>query len=278
MTTDHASYIDQKTQANRSIVRHTLIAGGAGFIPVPGLDTASVLGVQVMMLSNIAKIYGVEFREKLVKSLIVGLVGDLTVIGIAKVIPGLGTLLGGASSAVVSSAATYALGKVFTQHFAQGGNLLDFNPHKVRTYFQEEFEKGKSFVAEQGVKALGSATSERNESLYNDNQEIASEIALLKEQIELLKHKKAAPAINFNDLKIIEGIGPKVEAVLKAGGIEDLYQLAQVSPEEIKEILAKAEGNFNMMVPTSWPQQAALVVQGNLSGLKKLQDELLAGK
>jgi hypothetical protein len=43
----------------------------------------------------------------------------------------------------LAAAFTYAVGKVFVQHFASGGTFLDFDPKKVREHFAREFEEGK---------------------------------------------------------------------------------------------------------------------------------------
>lgn len=66
-----------------------------------------------------------------------------------KLIPGVGSLLGGTSMAVLGSASTYAVGKVFQQHFEEGGTLENFNPQQARQQFEAELEKGKE-LAEKG--------------------------------------------------------------------------------------------------------------------------------
>jgi lipoate-protein ligase A len=48
----------------------------------------------------------------------------------------------------IGGAATYAIGRVFIQHFESGGTFLDFNPEKVREYFKEQFERGKGVASE----------------------------------------------------------------------------------------------------------------------------------
>jgi hypothetical protein len=46
----------------------------------------------------------------------------------------------------VSGASTYAIYKVFVQHFESGGTFLDLEPAKVKSYFSEQFAKGKKFA------------------------------------------------------------------------------------------------------------------------------------
>ena len=47
---------------------------------------------------------------------------------------------------VFSGAATWAIGKVFIQHFASGGTFLDFDPKKVKDYFMDLFKQGQEIA------------------------------------------------------------------------------------------------------------------------------------
>ena len=82
---------------------------------------------------------------------------------------------------------------------------------------------------------------------------------------------KSPKGLGPDDLKVVEGIGPKCEEALKAGGITSWKELADSTPEKITEILTAAEGNFSGQVPTTWPKQAAMAVAGQW-------DELESGK
>jgi len=89
---------------------------------------------------------------------------------------------------------------------------------------------------------------------------------------------KSPKGIAFDDLKVVEGIGPKCEEALKAAGIGTWKDLADSTPEKITEILTAAEGNFGGQVPTTWPEQASIAVAGDWEKLEKWQDELDGGK
>jgi len=56
------------------------------------------------------------------------------------------TVSGMVSMAALGGAGTYAVGKVFIEHFESGGTFLSFDPDKVREKFKALFEKGKEFV------------------------------------------------------------------------------------------------------------------------------------
>ncbi|MFD1293181.1 50S ribosomal protein L21 [Lutibacter holmesii] len=84
--------------------------------------------------------------------------------------------------------------------------------------------------------------------------------------------KKAAP--KADDLKKIEGIGPKIAETLVAAGVVSFADLAKSEPAKIAEIIAGVRGNH---VTDTWPQQAQLAVDGKWDELKELQDKLDGG-
>lgn len=81
-----------------------------------------------------------------------------------------------------------------------------------------------------------------------------------------------------DDLKIVEGIGPKIESILKASGIFTLAVLADTSTERLREILDDAGSRFKSRDPKTWPVQAGLAADGKLAELKAWQGELKGGK
>lgn len=81
-----------------------------------------------------------------------------------------------------------------------------------------------------------------------------------------------------DDLKKLEGIGPKIEQILNAAGIQNFEQLAAVSSDYIRPILDAAGNQFKMHDPKSWPYQAELAAKGEWERLKEYQNLLVAGK
>jgi len=94
-----------------------------------------------------------------------------------------------------------------------------------------------------------------------------------------LRHWKVDLKIEpVDDLKKIEGIGPKIEQLLNGGGIYSFSTLS-VSPDSLlKTILQGGGERFKMHNPQTWPQQAQLAAEGRWEELKVLQDELDGGK
>ena len=81
-----------------------------------------------------------------------------------------------------------------------------------------------------------------------------------------------------DDLKKVEGIGPKIEELLNGAGITSFAGLAATSSDKIKEILAAAGGRYASHEPTTWPKQADMAAKGEWEALEKWQDELDGGK
>ncbi len=82
----------------------------------------------------------------------------------------------------------------------------------------------------------------------------------------------------IDDLKIVEGIGPKIEELLHNAGIKTYAQLAASSVQSINAILEAAGPRYQMHNPGTWAQQAGLANNGQWNELKILQDELNKGK
>lgn len=102
--------------------------------------------------------------------------------------------------------------------------------------------------------------------------------AATAEQKEKRELKIAPHTGQDDDLKKIEGIGPKVELALKEKGIRSFKVLSEMDPADISYILQEAKGNFGGQNPASWPEQAALAASGKWGELKDLQDKLDGGK
>jgi DNA-directed RNA polymerase subunit beta' len=80
-----------------------------------------------------------------------------------------------------------------------------------------------------------------------------------------------------DDLTKIEGIGPQVAGLLNSVGLMSFQQLAQTTPDQIKEVLNHAGGIMATMNPSTWPDQAQLAAAGEWDKLKEWQDVLDGG-
>jgi predicted flap endonuclease-1-like 5' DNA nuclease len=81
-----------------------------------------------------------------------------------------------------------------------------------------------------------------------------------------------------DDLKKIEGIGPKIEELLNTAGIMTFVQLSVTPQQKLQEVLDSAGKRFAMHDPTSWTLQANLASKNDWEALKQLQSQLIGGK
>jgi uncharacterized protein (DUF697 family) len=142
-----ASGNDRRFRAAKVVDRFSFWSGVAGLLPVPFVDLAAVGALQIQMLRVISQIYDVPFSENRGKAVVAGIFGTIipvsTGVGMAsfvKTIPIAGTAVGALATPALAVAATYAIGRVFIQHFASGGTLLDFEPPNYREFISREMQ------------------------------------------------------------------------------------------------------------------------------------------
>ena len=146
---------DRDQRLYKQAKHHILTSMGVGLVPLPLVDLVALIGVQLDMIRTIAKEYDIPFRKDIGKSVITTLLGGFvpvalggTLASLIKCIPLIGQTTGAITMPVISGASTYAIYKVFVQHFESGGTFLDLNPAKVKSYFAEQFTKGKKVAAD----------------------------------------------------------------------------------------------------------------------------------
>lgn len=81
--------------------------------------------------------------------------------------------------------------------------------------------------------------------------------------------------ITENELKIVEGIGPKIEELFHNAGIRTWKALSETSVEKCQQILDNASEKYRIHKPATWPKQCELAYLGKWSELKQWQDQLL---
>jgi len=90
--------------------------------------------------------------------------------------------------------------------------------------------------------------------------------------------KSVKAAAKGDDLKKIEGIGPKIEELLHSSGIVTFIDLSKAEADAVKEILHAAGSRYQMHDPTSWPLQAEMAANGEWDKLKEWQENAKGGK
>jgi len=179
---------EREKHADTIIKNHIVWSMGAGLIPVPIVDFFAVSGIQLDMIRQLCKLYDQDFKESEGKAIITSLTGSgLARMGaraMIKFIPGVGSVVGGVTMAVLSGASSYALGEVFKKHFETGGTFLDFDPKRLKKIYNEKFEKGKK-VAEQ-IKKENDKKREAAEQMA-DSRMSGKAVDKLRELAELRK-------------------------------------------------------------------------------------------
>ena len=84
--------------------------------------------------------------------------------------------------------------------------------------------------------------------------------------------------VKGNDLKVVEGIGPKIEELCHAKGILTWWDLSNTEVSTLSAMLNEAGPRFQMHDPASWPQQAGLLATGAFEEFKQLTDRLEGGR
>lgn len=175
--------------ADKIIRNHIVWSMGAGLIPVPIADFFAVSAIQLDMVRQMCKLYDVDFKETEGKAVISSMTGSgLARLGARvaiKFIPGIGSVVGGVTMAVLSGASSYALGEVFKKHFETGGTFLDFDMDRLTKMYKEKFEKGKKVAEkikkEQERKQEVVEKVEHQEAAQQEQKDVISQLVKLGE-------------------------------------------------------------------------------------------------
>lgn len=191
---------ERTRHADTIIKNHMMWSMGAGLIPVPIADFFAVSAIQLDMVRQLCKLYDVDFKENEMKAVVTALTSS----GLAKAgaraaikfIPGLGSVIGGVTMAVLSGGSSYALGEVFKKHFETGGTILDFDMDRLKKIYNEKFEKGKKVAQEMKKEQDRKEKAFKMKSNGTDPVEKLKELAQLKadgiisdEEFETMKKK-----------------------------------------------------------------------------------------
>jgi uncharacterized protein (DUF697 family) len=145
----------RRAAAEQIVDRFVPLAMGAGVVPVPLLDLAAITGVQLKLIADLAACYGQPFEPQQTRAIVASLLGGAGSLTLAagalgslvKIFPG-GGLLGATGLPVTAGAVTYALGRVFINHFESGGTALNFDPAAAKKFFTEQFAQGRAALHE----------------------------------------------------------------------------------------------------------------------------------
>lgn len=158
--------MDEHKDAEKIVKTHILWSLGAGLVPIPVMDILAVTAIQLDMIKQLCRFYGMDYSESKGKSILSTLTGStLARLGASavKTLPGVGTLIGSVTMPVLSGASTYAIGQVVIWHFGAGGNLFDIDFSNIKEVYKENLKKGKE-IAQQFLNKRKAAASSNDET------------------------------------------------------------------------------------------------------------------
>lgn len=188
---------DKAKHADTIIRNHIAWSMGASFlVPIPIADIFAVGALQLDMIRQLCRAYGVPFSETQGKAIVSALTSStLARAGarsLIKLVPGLGTLIGGITVSIFNGASTYALGEVFKRHFETGGTILDFDVEGLKNMYKEKFEKGKEVAKDIKEEMPEEETPKKTSDLVDKLKDLAAlkeQGVLTEEEFEEMKKK-----------------------------------------------------------------------------------------
>jgi uncharacterized protein (DUF697 family)/predicted flap endonuclease-1-like 5' DNA nuclease len=251
--------------------RYVLLATGFALLPLPLVDIAAVLALQVKLVHDLSHLYGVPFESGMAKPLLTSLLscgavsgGGLALMGLGLTIPGLRTLIGGGFSGSLAGT-TLATSEIFIRHFEAGGTMADFDPHPAQlapapapssppqaeadlsqspappavAVEQHPSPQPASPIAEPPItETLTTGSGTVGSSLVDSSLTNSSTSDQLK-PIDLPTPDAEASESPLCDLERIYGIGTTYRDRLFAAGIKDFAALAVLKPEALRQILGQ---------------------------------------
>jgi large subunit ribosomal protein L27 len=181
--------------------------------------------------------------------------------------------------------------KIYGGQFAKAGNILvrqrgtqhypgeNVGMGKDHTLFAlidgtvmfRKRRKNRSFVSVESLVDMDVAVAEAPEMVAEEMPEVeVTETQAVAAEVE-------KEVVKADDLKKIEGIGPKIAEIFNQAGISSYAELAASPQDKLKEILTEAGSRYASRNPSTWPQQAKLAADGKWNELKELQNKLKGG-
>ena len=246
--------MSREQEAKQIVKKNELWAMGVGIIPVPVVDLIGLTAVQVHMVSQLSRHYGVPFSDNTAKTAIAAILGGFVPTRLAwggarsllKAVPVVGPLAAALTMPSFAVASTRVVGTLFIRHFESGGTLLDFDPKAFRERLSRELESSEEASEDGDAGDVG--------------------------DVEALETSGTA------DLKKIEGVGPAIARLLRENGIDTYERLAAASREDLEAILDRPRFRIHKASAASWQRQAALAAAGEWDELERLQAELKGGR
>lgn len=139
----------------------------------------------------------------------------------------------------------------------------------------EEIEEVKS-KAEEELIYLRSKTDSLSlekaaaiESLKKEIEDYKRYTVNLKRELESIRQGE-----NSDDLKVIKGVGPKIEQLLNEADIFTYEEMAATTVEKLREVLDGGGERYFMHDPSTWPKQAEMAKEERWDELTQWQKKM----
>jgi len=187
--------------------------------------------------------------------------------------------------------------------FSSKDNTAELDAWKLK------YEKLEKDLADCRSKvAAGSDSATDLELLKKKNDALGADLAACRAQVSSLKLKSTTSApsmaagfaagavtnaiafdgdaaklafgkkVQQDDLKVVEGIGPKIEGLFHSFDIKTWKALSETSVEKCQEVLDSGGERYKIHNPGSWPKQSKMAYEGQWDALQKWQSEHKGGK
>ncbi|WP_440879442.1 hypothetical protein [Tenacibaculum sp. C7A-26P2] len=166
----------------------------------------------------------------------------------------------------------YLLGRLFKSDNSGDKRELDELTSKLKSC-----ESQKNFLKSE-LEAQKTKSFELEKGLSSKNNNITKVSVKEKSFDSALAKTVFGKKIKHNDLKIIEGIGPKIEGLFHQFNIKTWKDLSETSIEKCQEVLNSGGDRYRIHKPGTWPKQAKLAYDGKWKELLEWQDKLDGGK
>lgn len=185
--------------------------------------------------------------------------------------------------------------KLFGGQYAKAGNIL-VRQRGTKFHPGENVYLGKDYTLHAQISGTVVFTKSRQDRTFVSVLPLEKAIAapaqpapIVVEEVAEVVAKPAAKKsssittpsgkkVKQDDLKLVEGIGPKIEELMHAAGITTWAELAAAPIEKLEAILDEAGPRFRIHDPATWGKQAAMADAGQWEELEAYQDELKGGR
>jgi len=150
---EHPEPADQKFLRSQHledlIKRYCYWSFSASLLPVPIVDLAAMVTIQVKMIQEISKLYEIPLSEEKAKKTVAVLLANISsssFMSLAKFAPGIGYLAVTIPLTTINVTNTYAVGKILAHHFESGHAVDSLGSGSQKVVIQSALANGKAFA------------------------------------------------------------------------------------------------------------------------------------